>query len=135
MAYQHSIFLFVSGVSYLLLLLDTGIQVTGIAEISRISLMVIGGLLLSSLLLHRKSVVQLRSLRVLQSIVVVVTGVYYYFMWVSDGFSQWFGIDGSLWGFLISGILPILGYGFLSVSVRILHRNLKLVRNVDRLRG
>jgi len=135
MAYQHLFYLFVSGVFYLLLLLDTAIGVTGIAEISRISLMVIGGLLLSSLLLHRKPLIQLRSLRVIQSLVVVVTGVYYYFTWASDGFSQWFSIDGSLWGFLISGMLPILGYGFLSISVRILNRNLKLIRNVDRLRG
>ena len=135
MGYQHSIFIVFSGLSYLLLLLDTTSHVTALAQITRISLMIMGVLILCSLLLQGKPHMQQRSLRIIQSIIIVSSGGYYYFLWASGIVSQWFGADGHMWSLMISGILPIFGYGFLSTSVRILNRNLKLLRNVDRLRG
>ncbi|MCY4171450.1 MAG: DUF4293 family protein [Bacteroidetes bacterium] len=134
MGHQHSYFIALSGASYVLISLDINSRFEGLAEFMRISLIVLGVLILITILFHGNSKLQLQSLKISQIIVIALSGIYYYSLWVSDVFDQWLAVSGSIWGLVISGALPIIGYISLSLSVRILNRNLKLIRNVDRLR-
>jgi len=134
MGFRHSIFVVLSGLTYVLLLFDHSEAIAGTAQTVQISLVTMGGLILGGLLLHRNANTQLRVLNLLQILVVLLTAVYYYLLWQNGAFADWFRGDHQHWWFMIIKLSPIFGYGFLSVSVRILHRNLRLIKSVDRLR-
>jgi len=134
MGFQHSIFLVLSGLTYLLLIFDHNDAIVGTALIGKISLITMGALILGSLVLHRSHRIQLRVLNMMQIVVVLLTLIYYYFLWQYGAFGDWFHGDQQKWWLTIIELSPIFGYGLLSVSTRILRRNLKLIRSVDRLR-
>ena len=134
MGFRHFIFGILSGLTYLLLFFDHSEVIVGFAQIVKISIATMGILILGSLVLHRNYRFQLRALNIIQIVVVLLTAVYYYLLWQNGAFSNWLQGDHQQWWFMIVMLCPIFGYGFLSISVRILHRNLKLIRSVDRLR-
>jgi len=135
MGYLHSVFLILSGLVYVLLFFDLNAFSGNGIQAARISLILIASALLVGIVLHRKPKVQARFLRIIQMVVVVFSAFYYYLLWTTGVFDQWFGSGGIFQEFAISGFAPILGYLFLSLSVRVLVRNLKTLARVDRLRG
>ena len=135
MGYLHSIFLVLSGLSYLLVLLAPDSSYGGPTQAVEIALISMGGLLMGSLLLHKQSTVHARVLIIIQIIVVILSVFYYYFYWRVGAFSDWSGTREGRMEFIFVGLPPILGYIFLSLSVRTLTRKLRVLSRVDRLRG
>ena len=91
--------------------------------------------LLGSLLLHGRPEKQVSVLKTIRMATVLLLILYYYFLWSTGAIAGWSDSEGRIWGFIASRFSPMLGYVLLSLSVRVLTRNLKLLSQVDRLRG
>ncbi|MCY3595771.1 MAG: hypothetical protein OXH01_11120 [Bacteroidetes bacterium] len=91
--------------------------------------------LLVSLLLHGKPEKQVSVLKTVRMAIVLLLILYYYFLWSTGALAGLSDSEGRYWKFIASWFSPMLGYVFLSLSVRVLTRNLKLLSQVDRLRG
>ena len=135
MGYAHSVFLILAGLAYILLLFDTGLSAGIAMQASRISLILMAPLLWGFLLLNGKPKTQLRSLNITQIVIVLLLVFYYYLLWSAGTYGQWLDGTGGSSGWVLGGFAPIFGYIFLSLSVRVLARNLRKLSRMDRLRG
>ena len=134
MGYIHSIFLILSGLFYALLLFDVGSSPGNVTQAPKIAMILMAPALWGCLLLNGKPKTQVRFLKITQIMIVVLSVLYYYLLWSTGIFGQWFDSVGGSSGWMLGGLAPILGYVFLSLSVRTLTRNLKLLDRVHRLR-
>ena len=133
MGYIHSGLITVSALAYLLLLFDLGDSSGTVLQAARIILILVALILLGSLALHGGPEVQSKVLKAAQIAAVILSAVYYYLLW-STGFFAGLDIEISLFRWLLRAFAPILGYTFLSLSVRTLDRKVKTQRQVGRLR-
>ncbi len=134
MGYLHSLFIVLSGAAFSILLFSTFSFLGGAGQLIKTCMVVIGPVLWSSLLLNRHPNLQIRALTISRIIVIVLLSLYYYFHWKAGIFSQESQTNRWALDFLLIVFSPILGYIFLSLSVRVLARKLSVLRNVDRLR-
>ncbi len=131
----HTIFLMFSALAFSLLLFGEVPSSDGKIQFVRIGLILMVPVLLGSLLLHGRPKKQVSVLKTVRMAMVLLISLYYYFSWSVGAFSEWPGGEGQFWEFISSWVSPVLGYIFLSLSVRVLIRNLKLLSQMDRLRG
>lgn len=131
----HTIFLILSALSFSLLLFDASSFSGDMIWFVRIGLILMAPVLLSGLLFHRRPKKQVSVLKIIRVISVLFLILYYYLLWSTGTLAGWSDSEGRFWWPIMSRFSPILGYVFLSLSVRILTRNLKLLSQVDRLRG
>ncbi|MCY4160207.1 MAG: hypothetical protein OXE92_10065 [Bacteroidetes bacterium] len=134
MGYLHSVFLTLAGLSYALLFFGIDTSLGNVILITRFSLALMAPVLLGCLLLRGKSKIQLRSLKIIQMVIVLFSAFYYYFLWSSGAFDLWFGGGANFLEIAVVGFSPILGYVFLSGSIRVLARKLRVLARVGRLR-
>ncbi len=131
----HTVFLVLSALAFSLLLFSAAPSSSGAVQFARIGLILMAPVLLGSLLLHGRPEKQVSVLKIVRMAIVLLLILYYYLLWSTGAFAGSSIIQEQFWGFIVSRFSPMLGYIFLSVSVRILTRNLKLLSQVDRLRN
>ena len=131
----HSVFLVLSALAFSLLLFSPAPSSDGTVQFVRIGLILMAPVLLVSLLLYGKPEKQVSVLKTVRMAVVLLLILYYYFLWSTGALAGLSDSEGRYWEFIASWFSPMLGYVFLSLSVRVLTRNLKLLSQVDRLRG
>ena len=133
MGYIHSGLITVSALAYLLLLFDLGDSSGTILQAARIILILVALVLLGSLVLRVGPEAQSKVLKAAQIAAVILSAVYYYLLW-STGFFAGVDIEIGLFRWLVRAFAPILGYTFLSLSVRTLDRKIRTLSQVGRLR-
>ncbi len=131
----HTVFLVLSALAFSLLLFSAAPSSGGTVQFVRIGLILMAPVLLVSLLLHGKPEKQVSVLKTVRMAIVLLLILYYYFLWSTGTLSGRPDGEGPYWDFIASWFSPMLGYVFLSLSVRVLTRNLKLLSQMDRLRG
>ena len=134
MGRTHNVFLVFAALAFSLLLFDAAPSYSGTVQFVRIGLILMAPVLLGSLLLHGKPERQVSVLKTVRMAIALLLAVYYYSLWSTGVFTEWSDSEGRFWGFIAARFSPMLGYLFLSLSVRTLTRNLKLLSQVDRLR-
>ncbi len=134
MGHLHSFFMVLSGLAYSSLLFSTGTFSAGTVHTLKICMILIAIFLWSFLFLYKRPELQVRALIITQIVVIILSILYYYFYWDMGVFSQWSQTRELRRDFIMVGFPPILGYIFLSLSVRVLTRKLRVLRQVDRLR-
>ena len=128
MGYTHSVLLVLSGLSCAPLFF---ISLPPLGEPVRIGLSLMAPVLLGSILLHRNPRIQIRLLTIIQ-ITFVVLSIFHYYVLLSTG--ELMNFDGGTLTWTVLAFSPVLGYVFLSSSIRVLARNLKILDQADRLR-
>lgn len=131
----HSIFLVLSALAFFVLLFDSRPSSDGIVPFVRTGVILVAPIILLSFFLHGKLQKQVNFLKIVRAIVVLLLILYYYLLWSADAFSGWFNAEGEYIGLFISQFTPMFGYVFLSLSVRVLTRNLRLLGKAERLRS
>ncbi len=135
MGRTHTVFLVLSALAFSFLFFSAVPSFDGTVQFVRIGLILMAPVLLGSLLLYGRPEKQVSVLKTVRMAIVLLLILYYYSLWSTGTFAASSDDEGQLWGFIASRFSPMLGYIFLSISVRVLTRNLKLLSQADRLRG
>ncbi len=135
MGHTHTVFLVLSALAFSILFFDPSTSSGDTVQVVEIGLMLMAPVLLTSLLFHGSPGRQAGVLKIVRILIVLLLILYYYLLWNAGALRGWSDQDGQSLESILFRFSPMLGYIFLTLSVRVLAQNLKRLRQMDRLRG